>query len=265
MRVKSRKPPAENLITSDCGDRLQVGGGADDVVGDQMRHVAGDGEHQVVVLGRHDLDIGAERLPERRAPSPTAAASVPSARRQDAPAVLEQLGEAGVGAGMLGAGDRVGRARNGRRPADAAPSPRTTAPLTEPTSETMAPGFSAGAISAATAPAGADRHAEDDEVGARARPRPRSSVTTSARPSSRARARTASAASVTTTVVASPVARGPPRAIDEPIRPMPIERDALEDAAAASAGAARTRPSAATTSRFASSAPMVMRSASGRP
>ena len=52
MRVKSRKPPAENLITSDVGHALQVLGGVDDVVGDEVRHVAGDGEHQVVVLGR---------------------------------------------------------------------------------------------------------------------------------------------------------------------------------------------------------------------
>ena len=37
----------------------------------------------------------------------TAAGSVPSRRRQDAPAVDEQFGEAGVGAGILGAGDRM--------------------------------------------------------------------------------------------------------------------------------------------------------------
>ena len=37
MRVKSRKPPAEYFITSDCGDLLEVGGRADDVVGDQVR------------------------------------------------------------------------------------------------------------------------------------------------------------------------------------------------------------------------------------
>ena len=65
MRVKSRKPPAENLITSERVTSLQIGGGADDVVGDQMRHMAGDGEHDVVVLGRHGLDLGAERAPER--------------------------------------------------------------------------------------------------------------------------------------------------------------------------------------------------------
>ena len=39
----------------------------------------------------------------------TAAGSAPSRRRQDAPAVDEQFGEAGVGAGILGAGDRMRR------------------------------------------------------------------------------------------------------------------------------------------------------------
>ena len=65
MRVKSRKPPAENLITSLLGHAFEVLGRVDDVVGDQVRHVAGDREHHVVVLGAHDLDLGAERLPER--------------------------------------------------------------------------------------------------------------------------------------------------------------------------------------------------------
>ena len=50
MRVKSRKPPAENLITSRLRDGLEIRRRADDVVGDQVRHVAGDGEHEVVVL-----------------------------------------------------------------------------------------------------------------------------------------------------------------------------------------------------------------------
>ena len=107
MRVKSRKPPAEYLITSLLGDRLEVGGGADDVVGDQVRHVAGDREHQVVVLGVHDLDVGAERAPRTRPGARPRPRSAPARRREDAPAVVEQLGEAGVGARLLGAGDRV--------------------------------------------------------------------------------------------------------------------------------------------------------------
>ena len=45
-----------------------------------------------------------------------------------------------------------------------------TAPLTEPTSETIAPGLRCGAISARHRAVGADRHAKDDEIGARAPP-----------------------------------------------------------------------------------------------
>ena len=52
MRVKSRKPLAEYLITSLCVTVFEIGRRADDVVGDQMRHMAGDREHQIVVL-RH--------------------------------------------------------------------------------------------------------------------------------------------------------------------------------------------------------------------
>ena len=51
MRVKSRKPPAEKLDHLAVRYALQVRGGVDDVVGDEVRHVAGDGEHQVVVGG----------------------------------------------------------------------------------------------------------------------------------------------------------------------------------------------------------------------
>ncbi len=46
------------------GDRRQVVGGADDIVGDQVRHVAGDGQHQIVVPGIHDLDPAAGAAPE---------------------------------------------------------------------------------------------------------------------------------------------------------------------------------------------------------
>ncbi len=45
-------------------DLLEVGGGADDGVGDQVREVAGDRENEVVVLGVHHLDHRPERAPE---------------------------------------------------------------------------------------------------------------------------------------------------------------------------------------------------------
>ena len=66
MRVKSRKPPAENFSTSERVTVVQFVGGADDGVGDQVRQMAGDRQHQVVVIGRHDLDICAPSRPPER-------------------------------------------------------------------------------------------------------------------------------------------------------------------------------------------------------
>ena len=87
-----------------AGDVLELVGGADDRIGDQMRQMAGDGQHEVMPLGVHDLDIGAERAPElheffHRGRIGTVR------RRQDAPAIAEQFGEAGIRPGILGAGD----------------------------------------------------------------------------------------------------------------------------------------------------------------
>ena len=64
MRVKSRKPPAENLITSVFGDLFQVVRRADDIVGDQMRHMAGHGQHQIVMAGIHHFHLAAAAFPE---------------------------------------------------------------------------------------------------------------------------------------------------------------------------------------------------------
>ena len=66
--------------------------GADDRVGDQMRQVAGDRQHHVVMLGRHHLDVGAERAPERFELLDRRRIRA-LGRRQDAPAVDEQFGE----------------------------------------------------------------------------------------------------------------------------------------------------------------------------
>ena len=108
MRVKSRKPPAENLITSEFGHALQMGGRVDDVVGDEVRQVARHRQHHVVVLGAHDLDLGAQRLPERLELVDGGRIG-PRRRRQDGPAPVEQLGEARLGARLLGAGNGVPR------------------------------------------------------------------------------------------------------------------------------------------------------------
>ncbi len=85
-------------------------------------------------------------------------------RRQDAPAVDEELGETGIGAGILGAGDRMRRHEMHAVGRCGAMS-RTIAPLTEPTSETIAPGFRCARDLLRHRPAGADGNAENDEVG----------------------------------------------------------------------------------------------------
>ena len=83
-------------------------GGADDGIGDEMRQVAGDRQYQVVVCGWHGLDGGAERAPERGQFFHSAGIGAVG-RREDAPAVDEQGREAGIRAGILGAGDRMRR------------------------------------------------------------------------------------------------------------------------------------------------------------
>src|SRR3546814_6662693 len=37
------------------GDGLEIVGGANDIVGDQMRHMAGDREHQIMVARLHQI------------------------------------------------------------------------------------------------------------------------------------------------------------------------------------------------------------------
>ena len=86
--------------------RLEVGRGAHDVVGDEVRHVARDRQHDVVVGRAHRLDVGAGRLPEGGEAGERLRLGA-GWRRQDHPAFREQRGEAGVGAGIFGAGDRV--------------------------------------------------------------------------------------------------------------------------------------------------------------
>ena len=64
MRVKSRKPPAEYLMTSLARDLLEVGGCPDDVVGDEMGQVGRHREDEIVVPLVHHLHHRAERPPE---------------------------------------------------------------------------------------------------------------------------------------------------------------------------------------------------------
>ncbi len=130
---------------------FEIVGGADDRIGDEMRQMAGDRQHQIVMLrpawSRHWRRARA-RTPRAVRP---AFGSVAFGRRQDAPAVDEQFGEAGIGTGILGAGDRMRRnemhaRRQMRR------HRRDDRALTEPTSETMAPGFEMRRDLRATAP-----------------------------------------------------------------------------------------------------------------
>ena len=105
-RVKSRKPEAEYLMTSDLVTVSQIVGRADDVVGDDVRQVRDDGQHHVVVLGIHRVDVGAAAPPEFRQPFQRGRVGARQ-RREDAPAVLEQVGEAGVRARFFRAGERM--------------------------------------------------------------------------------------------------------------------------------------------------------------
>ena len=86
----------------------QFVGGADDGVGDQMRQMAGDRQHQVMMIGVMISTLAP--TPAQNARSFSTAIGIGAVgRREDAPAVDEEFGEAGVGPGMLGAGDRMRR------------------------------------------------------------------------------------------------------------------------------------------------------------
>ena len=119
MRVKSRKPEAAKLQHLLAAFVRQVVGGAADGEGDQMRQMRHDRQHPVVMRRLHRFDHRAAAAPElgdllhrRRVGA--------GRRRQQRPAALEQGGEAGIGAGILGAGHRMRRhemhARRHQRP-----------------------------------------------------------------------------------------------------------------------------------------------------
>ena len=72
-----------------------------------MRQMRGHRQHLVVVLGAPSSRPACRPVPTARVTLASAVGIGVGQRRQDAPAVVEQLGEAGFGPGMLGAGDRV--------------------------------------------------------------------------------------------------------------------------------------------------------------
>src|SRR5205814_5586834 len=84
----------------------EIGRRADDRIGDQMRQMRGHRQHFVVMVGGHLRHAHAGSLPEARHLLHRLGRCV-GERRQDAPAVVEQFGEARLGARMLRAGDGV--------------------------------------------------------------------------------------------------------------------------------------------------------------
>ena len=107
-------------------DLLEIRSRADDRVSDQMRQMAGDGEHEVVVRRIHLLDPGAERRPEGREPGDGLGIRA-GRRRQDAPAAVEQGGEAGIRPAILGPGHGMG-GNDGRARAAPPATPRRRPP-----------------------------------------------------------------------------------------------------------------------------------------
>ena len=185
-----------------------------------MRHMAGDREHQVMVRRAHGLDIRPDRFPKR--PHLGDRFRVRAlGRRENGPAIDEQRGKARVRAGLLGPRDRMRRDQPGMRRQNRARAPRSPRALTEPTSDTIAPGFSAGAIArpiSPFAPTGAHRMTQSASRTASARSR-RVDV---AQTESLGAGQSASGEASATTIRRAAFCLRMARASDEPISPMPM-------------------------------------------
>ena len=90
------KPSGGKL--DDFGSRhfFDVSGGADDIVGDEMRHMASDRQHQIVMRGLHDFDIRASSGPKSREAGDGLGIG-PLRRRQYAPAIQKKRRKPGLG------------------------------------------------------------------------------------------------------------------------------------------------------------------------
>ena len=106
MRVKSRKPPAENLMTSDLRLLLEVGRGADDRIGDQMRQVRGHRQHLVVMVGAHRDDPHAG-VRHSRPTFDHRSDAVPGGGVRMHKRPSNSSANPASGPGMFGAGDRM--------------------------------------------------------------------------------------------------------------------------------------------------------------
>ena len=142
---------------------------------------------------------------------------------------------------------------------------RTTEPLTEPTSDTIAPGSRCGPIALAIAPHAPTgmqritRSAPSHRLGAGSASRYRQGRARPRAPASRRRARSHD--------LAHGALRARRLAMDEPISPRPIMAMVLEQRLGHQAAPlpVMNAESASIAARFSSSVPMVMRKASGRP
>ena len=230
MRVKSRKPPAENLQHLGAGvTSLELVGGADDRVGDQVRQVAGDRRAR----GRGARPAWSRHWRRARARTPRGARPPPARRRGGGVRMHQRLTnssakpasgpECSVPATGCAGTKCTSAGRCGAMSAD-------HRALTEPTSETIAPASRCGADLLRDRAAGADRDADDDEVGAvdrRGVGRRPPGRRCRAR---RTRRRVAAERAVATIARTTPCARAA-RAIDEPIRPTPISARRLKSGA----------------------------------
>ena len=189
--------------------------------------MAGNCEHQIVMVGRHRFHVGAEQAPEgRKLVHRLLVRAV--GRRQDAPAVDEQLGKARIRAGIFCPRDRVRRNEihalrqmrrhiaydrafdradigNDRARGEVRADLLRDAPQAPTGMQTItrsAPSTAAALVS----------------------------TTWSAIPSSATRRRVCGERAVATIVCAAPCARAA-RAIDDPIRPTPISASRLNKVA----------------------------------
>ena len=131
-----------------------------------MRQVADDGQDPVVVRRAPSCST---MLPQRRQNSAirsTASGSVPGGGVEQAPAAFEQGGEAGVGAGIFGAGERVGGDEVHALPARSGPTSRMTRDLGAADVGEDGAGLEVRGDGGGDPGIGADRGAEDDAIGA---------------------------------------------------------------------------------------------------
>ena len=76
------------------GHFLEVSCRANDIVSDQVRHMARDREHEIVMLRRHHVHFGTAGMPEFFQPRHGGGIAA-GKRREDAPALEKQVGKAG--------------------------------------------------------------------------------------------------------------------------------------------------------------------------